>query len=91
MKNRSGLLLDILVTQASGTAERDGASPILRKSAGIERWVIVIVEDGTGKMHSINLGKSGESTTEPTGDVHTVEPSCSAFAVEWPASEICVK
>jgi len=34
MENRSGLLLDILVTQATGTAERDGAVTLLRRRRG---------------------------------------------------------
>src|SRR5665647_3619863 len=31
MENRSGLVLDILVTQATGTAERDGAITLLKR------------------------------------------------------------
>ncbi len=34
MENRSGLLLDILVTQATGTAERDGAITLLKRRRG---------------------------------------------------------
>lgn len=37
MENRSGLLLDILVTQASGTAERDGAITMLKRRRGVHR------------------------------------------------------
>jgi len=41
MENRSGLLLDILVTQASGTAERDGAITMLKRRRGIHRRATV--------------------------------------------------
>ena len=37
MENRNGLLLDILVTQATGTAERDGAITLLKRRRGIHR------------------------------------------------------
>lgn len=37
MENRCGLLLDILVTQASGTAERDGAITLLKRRRGIHK------------------------------------------------------
>ena len=40
MENRGGLLLDILVTQASGTAERDGAITMLKRRRGIHRRVL---------------------------------------------------
>lgn len=41
MENRSGLLLDILVTQASGTAERDGAITMLKRRQGIHKRATV--------------------------------------------------
>lgn len=41
MENRSGLLLDILVTQATGTAERDGAITMLKRRRGIHRRATV--------------------------------------------------
>ena len=37
MENRNGLLLDILVTQATGTAERDGAITMLKRRWGRHR------------------------------------------------------
>lgn len=37
MENRSGLLLDILVTQATGTAEREGAITLLKRRRGIHK------------------------------------------------------
>ena len=37
MENRSGLLLDILVTEATGTAERDGAITLLKRRRGVHR------------------------------------------------------
>ena len=37
MENRNGLLLDILVTQATGTAERDGAITLLKRRRGRHR------------------------------------------------------
>ena len=37
MENRNGLLLDILVTQATGTAERDGAITMLKRRRGRHR------------------------------------------------------
>lgn len=37
MENRSGLLLDLLVTQATGTAERDAAVTLLKGRRGIHR------------------------------------------------------
>ena len=41
MENRSGLLLDILVTQATGTAEREGAITMLKRRRGIHRRATV--------------------------------------------------
>lgn len=41
MENRSGLLLDILVTQATGTAERDGAITLLKRRRGIHKRATV--------------------------------------------------
>jgi hypothetical protein len=41
MENRSGLLLDILLTQASGTAERDGAIAMLKRRPGPHRRATV--------------------------------------------------
>jgi IS5 family transposase len=37
MENRSGLLLDILVTQATGTAERDAAITLLKRRPGTHK------------------------------------------------------
>jgi transposase len=37
MENRSGLVLGILVTQATGTAERDGAITLLKQRRGIHK------------------------------------------------------
>lgn len=37
MENRNGILLDILVTQATGTAERDAAITLLRRRRGLHR------------------------------------------------------
>lgn len=37
MENRSGLLLDILVTQATGTAEREGAITLLKRRRGVHK------------------------------------------------------
>lgn len=41
MENRSGLLLDILVTEATGTAERDGAITMLKRRRGVHRRATV--------------------------------------------------
>lgn len=41
MENRSGLLLDILVTQASGTAERDAAITMLKRRRGAHKRATV--------------------------------------------------
>lgn len=37
MENRSGLLLDALLTQATGTAEREGALTMLRRRRGVHK------------------------------------------------------
>ena len=44
MENRSGLLLDILVTQATGTAERDGAITMLKRRRGIHKRATVAAD-----------------------------------------------
>jgi transposase len=41
MENRSGLLLDILVTEATGRAERDGAITLLKRRRGVHKRATV--------------------------------------------------
>lgn len=44
MENRSGLLLDILVSPATGTAERDGAITMLKRRPGIHKRATVAAD-----------------------------------------------
>ena len=44
MENRSGLLLDILVTEATGTAEREGAITLLKRRRGVHKRATVAAD-----------------------------------------------
>ncbi|MGQ0669268.1 MAG: IS5 family transposase, partial [Actinomycetota bacterium] len=46
MENRSGLLLDILVTEATGTAEREGAITLLKRRRGLHKRATLGADKG---------------------------------------------